>query len=56
VAAEAGGLQCGFGAGESSADYVDRFHLYLGYGVGHYPSKVPHQGQWEIAMTDVPPS
>ena len=34
VTAEAGGLQCGFGSGESAADYVDRFHHFLGYGVG----------------------
>ena len=34
VAAEAGGLQCCFGAGESAADYVDLFHLTLGYVVG----------------------
>ncbi len=27
VASEVGGLQCGFGAGEAAADYVNLFHL-----------------------------
>ena len=44
VAAEVGGLESGFGAGEAAADYVDLFHLYSGY-----VFIAMDAGQWDAA-------